>query len=402
LHALAEAGRTPGLVAVHVDHQLHPDSARWGLRAVAEARALGVDCLIETVTTTVAGGVGVEAAARAARYGALEKLLEPGDWLLTGHHLDDQVETLLLNLLRGSGPDGLAAMPEVRRFAAGWLVRPLLDVTRGELAAFASLRKLAWLDDPANAILDFDRNFLRQEILPRLEGRWPDAARRLSRTVERQQEVSSLLAEIGAADLTRIGASGRLDVALLLAMSPARRRNALRKAIRDAGLTMPPRTALLSIDDELLPARDDASPLVQWRGGEARRYRGKVYLGKPLAKPPEQPLNFSGDSLMLPNGLGTLVLEERGERGLGRAIVERGLSVRWRKGGETLRVTHDGPSRALRKLLQEAGVVPWMRDRLPLIYAGEELVAVADRFVAADATASPGLAVRWVDAPPIT
>jgi tRNA(Ile)-lysidine synthase len=402
LHALVEAGRTPGLVAVHVDHQLHPDSATWALRAVDEARLLGVDCVIETVTTAVTAGEGVEAAARAARYAALQKRLEPGDWLLTAHHLDDQVETLLLNMLRGSGPDGLAAMPDVRELAAGWLVRPLLEVSRGELAEYASLHKLAWLDDPANAVLDFDRNFLRQEVLPRLEGRWPDAARRLARTVERQQEVSRLLGEIGADDLERIGAEGRLDVAQLLAMSPARRRNVLRTAIRDAGLTMPPRTALLAIDGELLPARGDASPLVQWRGGEARRYRGNVYLGKPLGKPPEQALDFDGHSAGLPDGLGTLVLEERGEPGLGRDIVGRGLSVRWRQGGETLRVTPDGPTRALRKLLQEAGVVPWMRDRLPLIYAGEELVAVADRFVAAGATGSPGFAVRWIDAPQIT
>ena len=115
---------------MHVDHRLHPDSRAWAEEAVRGAARLGADCRVLTVTPDTGAGRGVEAAAREARYAALAGCLGSGDWLLSGHHQDDQVETLLLNLLRGSGPDGLAAMPESRRFAGGWLVRPLLAVSR--------------------------------------------------------------------------------------------------------------------------------------------------------------------------------------------------------------------------------------------------------------------------------
>ena len=401
LHALAKSRRFTRLLAVHVDHQLHAESAIWAAQAQAEAASFGVDCRVDRVTPEVTAGQGIEAAARVARYAALAERLEPGDWLVTAHHLDDQAETLLLNLLRGSGPDGLAAMPEYRAFAAGWLVRPLLDVSRDELAACAASSDLRWSDDPGNAEIDFDRNYLRHEILPRLALRWPDAARRLARTVERQQEASQLLGEIGADDIAQSGAAGRLQVDVLAALSAPRRRNALRTAIRHAGLPMPPRNALLAIDNELLPAREDGTPLVRWPGGEARRYRGILYLDKPLGEPPDGEFAFSGATLRLPDGLGSLVLEECGEPGIRPELVARGLTVRWRAGGETLRVTPGGPTRALRKLLQEASIVPWMRDRLPLIYAGDDLVAVADRYIAASALASPGTRIRWLDAPAI-
>ena len=326
-------------------------------------------------------------------------MLEPGDWLLSAHHADDQVETLFLNLLRGSGPDGLAAMPDFRPLGEGWLVRPFLSVTRATLADYASRFGLHWIDDPSNAECDFDRNFLRREVLPRLAERWPDSVQRLSRSVERQQDASNLLAEIGAADVVALGQPDCLDVDGLLRLSPARKRNALRAAIRRAGLPAPPRSVLEAIVTDLLPARDDASPLVAWPGGEAPRYRGLLYLVAPLAPAPRDAIAVAGDRLVLPGDLGTLVFEECDGEGLAPDVVADGLVVRWREGGERLRVAADGRTRELRKLLQEAAIVPWMRERLPLVYSNDRLVAVADRFLGAEATAIPGIQIRWIEHP---
>ena len=148
-------GKVP-LYAVHIDHQLQAASGEWAETARSIAAGLGIECRIVRVRPDARSGKGPEGAAREARYAALAELLEPGDWLLSAHHADDQVETLLLNLLRGSGPDGLAAMPESRRLGKGWLVRPFLAVTRAQLAEAAAELELTWIDDPSNAECDFD------------------------------------------------------------------------------------------------------------------------------------------------------------------------------------------------------------------------------------------------------
>ncbi len=387
------------VIAVHIDHQLQAASAQWANHAATAAAAMGVECRVERVAPDTAAGRGLEAAAREARYTAFAALMREGDWLLSAHHLDDQAETLLLNLVRGSGPDGLAAMPAARAFGPGWLVRPLLDEPRHALAAFAADHGLEWIEDPSNAEQDFDRNYLRHSVLPKFEDRWPDAARRLARSIERMREARELLAEVGREDLARLGSPARLDIAGLAALSASRQRNALRAALRACRLPLPSSDVLEAIREDLLPARKDAVPLVAWPGGEARRYRGKLHLMAPLEPSPGAALALESDRLELPGGLGMLTLEPDADAGLDPRVVARGLSVRWRKGGEELRPARGGPTRSLKKLLQEAGIVPWMRERLPLIYAGSELVAVADRFVAAEAQAAPGTAVRWLDHP---
>ena len=183
LHALAAAvadGDVP-LVAIHVRHGLHEDAGKWDAhcRSVAAAFAIGFESV--TVVVDRESGLGLEAAARQSRYEALQQRIQPGDWLLSAHHQDDQAETLLLNLLRGSGMAGMAGIGEMQAFGSGHLLRPLLDVSRADLQTYASSHKLAWLDDPSNADLTFDRNFLRHTILPALTERWPAASSRLAR-----------------------------------------------------------------------------------------------------------------------------------------------------------------------------------------------------------------------------
>lgn len=405
LHALV-AGRgamsVPQL-AVHVDHGLHPDSAHWAEHCRAFAAGLGVEFALRRVNVDTQADGGPEAAARRARYAALRSFLEAGDWLLSAHHQDDQAETLLLNLMRGSGPTGLAGIPPLRRFAAGWLARPLLDTPRAELEAYARGHGLDFVEDPSNLDRRYDRNFLRLEVLPRLELRWPDAAGRIRRSAELARDAAGLLRDLASEDCARLGERpDRLSVEGLLDLPPARRRNLLRYAIGDLGLPVPGAARLESIITDLLAARSDASPLVTWAGGEARRYRDQLYL---LPTAPDGPAAeceaIKGLHVPLAHGLGSLVLEPGADRGLAPDLVARGLELRYRVGGEEIRPYGQAHTRKLKKLLQEAGIVPWMRERLPLLYADGRLVAVADLWLAADAVAEPGTAVRWQNRPAI-
>ena len=391
LNLLAEAwsGR---LVAVHVDHGLDPSSPDWADRCEAEAGRLSVEFQCISVDVDLDRGDGVEAAARHARYAAMAELLLPGDWLLTAHHLDDQLETLLLNLLRGSGPDGLAAMPEYRRFGPGWLLRPLLGEPRAALEEAARSRNLSWIDDPGNVVQHFDRNYLRSRVVPVLRERWPDLDARLDVTIERAREASELLRELAAIDLSALGEAQRLDLGGLRALSLPRRRNAIRQALRELGLPLPPGRVLGTLASEAVEAADDRIPHVAWAGAEARRYRGRLYLMQPLEAAPADEIVVDDGRVVLPAGLGELTVKGGSADSLG---------VAWRKGGERLRLHPDGPSRKLKTLLQEHGIVPWMRNRLPLIYRQGELVAAADCLVARTTGGEPVVDVTWTGHPPL-
>lgn len=400
LHLLVDVADVP-VKAAHVNHRLHPESDDWARFCASAAAALGVEFAATAVEFDPASGKGLEAAAREARYRALEAELETGDWLLSAHHLDDQVETLLLNLLRGSGPDGLAAMPWSRPLGHNWLLRPFLDVPRSALERSARARALRWIDDPSNAEPEQDRNYLRHRVLPVIRERWPDAPTRLEQSVRRSAEAASLLRELAEADLDTLGtpAPGRIALAGLRQLSDARQAYVVRAVVRQLGLPPPPATALEAIRSDLLDARPDAEPVVKWQGAEARRFADTLHLMPTLPPAPENEVPIDTDTAELPAGLGRLRFSGNAASGLSPALVEGGLSVRWRRGGETLRCR--GRSRSLKKLLNEARVLPWMRDRVPLVYAGGQLVAVADLFLADGALASPGLTVRWDGAPAI-
>ncbi len=320
---------------------------------------------------------------------------------MSAHHRNDQAETLLLNLMRGSGPAGMAGIGLLSRFGSGWLLRPLIDVSRAALEGYAAAQELRWLDDPSNEDLRFDRNYLRHAVLPALEQRWAGVSERLARSADLAAEAASMLEELAEIDLQRTGnRATRIDVAGLLALPEPRQRNLLRYAARRAGLPVPGATPLAAVLGDVLPAREDAQPVVEWQGAELRRYRGRLYLLPPRQEPGWQPGQpFAGAPLELGPGMGNLRLVPGAARGLSDAAVERGLVVRLREGGEKFRPFGHIHTKKLKKLLQEKGVVPWMRERLPLIYAGERLVAVADLWVAAEAASEPGTAVRWQDRP---
>lgn len=397
LHALASTrdrhGR--GILAVHVDHGLHPDAALWAEHCRRFAASLDVEFLAEKVSV-VETGSGPEAAAREARYKALARSVGPREWLLSAHHRDDQAETLLINLLRGSGPAGVAGIPRLRRFGRGWLVRPLLDVGRDELEVYARRHDIEWIDDPANDADRYDRNFLRHEVLPLLERRWPNAAARLARSADLARDAEGLLDGLAAADLEAAGGDPeRLDIAALAGLSRRRCRNLLRHAVREAGLPPAPAARIESVLDDLVPARADAEPSVRWAGAEARRFRGRVHL---LPAPPEPGFDgcrLGSEPVRLGAGLGELVLLPGPGNGLSADIAESGLTLRLRRGGEKIRPAGDSATRTLKNLYREAAILPWMRDAIPLVFAGDELVAVADLWLAAGAASTDGRPIVW-------
>ena len=406
LHALVN-GETDGrknILAVHVDHGLHDAAAQWRRHCQGIADELGVVCETRSVEVSLRSGCGPEAAAREARYAVLRELVRPGDCVLSAHHREDQAETVLLNLLRGSGPAGVAAIAARQDFGGGFLLRPLLDVPRAELEAYATQQGLRWVEDPSNTDNRFDRNYLRNEIIPRLQTRWPAATASLARSAELAREANELLNALADIDLAVHRAPARLSVPALLDLSEDRQRNLLRRAVSRCALPAAPATRLRQVVNELLPAKTDAQPLVSWRGVEVRRYRDTLYI-LPAVPPGElgtgQQLIPDGEGITLGAGLGTLRFVAKGTRGIAPEIAAPGLSVRYRHGGEEIRPAGHKVTRKLKKLLQEEGVLPWMRDRLPLLYAGERLVAVADLWVADECTAENGLTIDWQDRPPL-
>lgn len=408
LHALARlrARLDGGLRAIHVNHHLHPQSDAWQAhcRRICAALEIPIEC--REVTIAPAAGESLEAVARARRYAAYRELLGAGDLLLLAHHQDDQLETFLLQALRGAGLRGLASMPAIAALGRGRLARPLLGYTRVQLHAWARAENLEWLEDPSNSDAHFDRNYLRRQVIPQLRARWPAAAETVSRSARHCGEALELLAVQAADDLQHCAQSDFESLALapLLSLGVPRSKNVLRYWLERLGLPPPSAGKLEQVFAELLAARADRSPCVTWKGAELRRYRGRLYAMPPLpAVPSGERRLYPGVELSLGETAGTLSLQTtRGEGLRLAACPEDGFRVRFRSGGEVCRPAGRAHRRPLKKWLQDYGVLPWMRARLPLIYAGEELAAVAGLFVCAPFMAGklePGLRIHWRNHP---
>jgi len=406
LHALScmRERHPAATTAIHVDHGLHAESRNWEIHCRQFAGQLGISYISERVSVDDDLQSGPEAAARQARYALLQTLVREGDCLLSAHHEEDQAETLLLNLMRGSGPAGLAGIGAAQLFGEGRLLRPLLGVSAEAIRDYAKHHDLGWIEDPSNADTRFDRNFLRQEIVPRLASRWPGVAASLKQSADLASEASTLLRDLADIDLAAAsGSPERLDLEVLRALSLQRQRNLLRRAISLCGLPPPPATRLYQAVDELIPARQDAQPRVAWPGAELRRYRNNLYIMPGVPDLPGEPLQVLRPeaSLDLGPGMGQLVLNPDVDGGINPELASAGLRVRYRQGGEEIRLAGHGCTHKLKKLLQQEGIVPWMRSRLPLLYSGGNLVAVADLWIAAECSHEAGYGVCWRDRSPL-
>ena len=379
------------LRAVHIAHGLQAAAANWPAHCAQVAKQLGIACHTIAVQVKLGPRVSLEAAARDARYQALADAMQPNDILLTGHHLDDQAETLLLALKRGAGVAGLAAMPKQKPFGPGQQWRPLLTCSRQSLEAYAERHQLSWVEDPSNNDNAFDRNFLRNRILPALLAQWPSFNETLSRSAELCAEQMHLAQEVAAQDLpTLVNAQSGLMITGLQALSPARCSNVLRHWLQ-LHHVHPSRSQLQAIWQEVAQARTDATPEV--RLGESRvcRYQGALYVVMSMVEP--QPLAGLIVEQWQACGAGLLRLSAVSQGADLRAELEPDqLQIAFQVPGLRAQPAGRAGSRPLKKLWQEYGVPPWQRAHIPLLMHGDSLVAALGLFVCQEYSPSPAAA----------
>jgi len=402
LHAMAALRDQLGIPvrAIHLHHGLQQQADQWQLHCETTCAELNVPLLVEQLGLQPAPGESIEAAAREARYAAIARHLQPGEMLLTAQHRDDQAETLLLQLLRGAGVEGLSGMPPCRKWHAGWQARPLLAFSREDLNAYALDHALNWVEDPSNQDQRFDRNYLRHTVMPALQARWPSASQTLARSASHIAAAAQLVRDTADMDLESCQAGhGGLSVSALLGLPTARRFGAMRAWLRGHGLPVPERARLLEIDRSVLAASPGASPEVAWAGMVVRRYRDQLWLvSAHVTEHSQEPIAWPDQpSLWLPDG--SRLTREAAEEGLPAHLWGQGrVEVRWRSEDFRCRPRGRQGSRTFKKLCQELGVPPWQRDQLPLVYVEDRPVAVADYCLCGDLSAIPGetcYRLRW-------
>lgn len=379
LHAAAKLPDAK-IRAVHIHHGLHPYADRWTQHCIDFCRDLNIDLTIIKVDVDKASGTGTEAAARHARYDAIANHIQDDEILLTAHHMQDQAETVLLRLLRGSGSQGLAAMRAMTSAHGFRQFRPLLSVPKSMLQDYAESEKLKWIEDPSNAKIDFDRNYLRHEIMPLIERRWPQASTNFFKNAELLAEEHQCLFEQSKIFLSQVQGIDKytLSVSALMQYSRAWRAQILRAWTQSLDTPPLPSNVLQEIEQSLLTARPDATALVQWSGTEITRWRDCLYLSKVQA---DMPADWEcewngGNEFVLPNGdrwflesidLGLDITEAMRKHFAGP------LAVRLRQGGEQILLANRTHRTHLKNRLQELGIPPWERRRAPVFftYAGE-------------------------------
>jgi tRNA(Ile)-lysidine synthase len=373
LHLLANTEHLPPLSAIHVHHGLQAVADAWPAHCQSMCDALGVP--LRVMRVQVRPGASLERAARDARYQVFAEVTGAGEVLLTGQHRDDQAETLLFRLLRGAGVRGLSAMPAHRPLAGGHLVRPLLEVSRAELQAYASEHQLTWIEDPSNTDPRFSRNYLRHRVFPVLTERWPQAVSSLARAAEHLGEAQGLLDELAQLDLRAADQPSAfpwlplpsLALAPLRELSDARQRNTLRHWLTP--LTRLPDSDHWASWHSLRDAKGDAQPLWHLADGELHRCGERIWWL------PTAWSEFSDASVSWPDPQIPLELPGNGRLRLIGTAPDGPLVIRYRQGGEVIEVPGRG-RRDVKRLLNECGLPGFVRGRLPLLYRGEQLLGI--------------------------
>ena len=392
------------LRAVHVDHGMQAAAPAFREACAALCANLLVPLTVLSLVVQAPRGASIEAAARDARYAALAAELKAGECLLTAHHSADQAETLLLQALRGAGLKGMSAMPLCRRLGQGWHLRPVLHTPQHELLGLGAHLNGASTPDPMNDDVRFDRSYLRRQVWPLIEARWPAAGATLARAARHAGEAQELSEVWAAAQVSKLRDGDALSVSGLRVLVPQARVNALRFWLTEAGVDAPPAARLTEALRQMLDAQSDHLPAVVWGNHAMRRYRQRIFLtpahpprlqGRlPWSRSSTEPLDLGPD-------LGALRWVAQAG-GLDSARLGEILTVRRRAGGETLKPAAAARTQSVQHLYQSQGVLPWMRDALPLLYAGEALVAVGDLWLDARfraAAGAPGIAIVWERAP---
>jgi tRNA(Ile)-lysidine synthase len=378
------------LSALHVHHGISPHADDWATFCERRCAAYNISFHLEHVDIAPLREQGIEAAARQLRHAAYAR--HQRDFLALAHHADDQAETLLLQLLRGTGVRGASAMPMLTRRTTQW-VRPLLACTRAEIVAYAKAHHLPWIEDESNADDRYPRNFLRHQVLPVLAQKFPAYRSTLSRSAQHFSEASTLLDELAQQDAITAIQDDRLKVAELRRLSAARAKNLTRYFLQSRGAPMPQTVQLDDMAQQLCGARDDAAVCVAYGGWQVRRYQNDVYalpalpdFDKHIQLPNQDlaPLEWSALGMQLD------FVRTQGEGISLDKLRSAPVTLRVRQGGEAMRPHVHAAKRTLKNLLQEHQMPPWLRDRLPLLYCGEELVCVLGVAIAAGFQAEAG------------
>jgi tRNA(Ile)-lysidine synthase len=385
------------LCALHVHHGLSPNADKWADFCSQTCKAAKVPLQVERVKVDQKAGLGIEAAARQARYQVL--LESEADFIVLAHHQDDQAETLQLQLLRGAGVKGLSAMAafDTKRR----LLRPLLDVSRAEIETYASDAKLKWVEDESNQDIQYDRNFIRHELTPLLAQRFPSFQTALARSASHMAEASGLLDDLALLDAETCMQDARLNLLELIKLSEARAKNLVRWWLAGLGFSLPSKERLDEILQQLLHAKADATIklVIDGENASLRRYQGFAFI-ETVAELAPIAMIWQGESeLSLPDGSKLLFERKLGEGlALDRLGVHK-LRIAHRKGGERFKPDLNRPTRTLKHLLQEANMPPWLRDRLPLIYFDDALAVVPNIGVSCLMQATEkelGLVISWI------
>lgn len=387
LELLRQVCRAQGLAlrVLHVNHGLSPNADAWERFCRVHCRRRSVP--FEAVRVRVqGGGANLEAQARVARYGAFAA--SGAGVLALAHQRDDQAETVLLRLLRGAGVQGLGAMAAARPLehqvsaaalehdASRLLIRPLLGVGRDEILAYARRKRLRWIEDESNADERHARNFLRARVIPLLETRFPGARSTLARASAHLAEAAELLEQLAALDGADAVVDGRVSVARLVTLGPARAGNVLRRYLAAHGIAPPSTARTREMLRQLCGGRGDAQPEIRLGHMNLRRFRDWIAL---VAAVPDgsavEAVAWNGQArLRLPWGGELRAVATRGAGVSAARLADRPVSVRLRRGGERMRLESARPTRTLKNLMQEADIAPWLRGRMPLVYCADELV----------------------------
>lgn len=387
------------LTAVYVHHGLQPQAEVWAQHCQYTAHALSVDFKMLRVNAMPQLGESPEEAARNARYTALKDLIEPNCALLVAQHREDQLETVLLQLFRGGGLRGLSGMPESMAFGLGVMLRPLLNAAKQDIMDYAHTHKLRWIEDPSNAHSDYDRNFLRNDIVPLLKQRWPALDKTVSRSAAHCASAENMLGHIAQTWFLTVFNTddNTLSLQRLLTFETAQHAHIIRAWFQHLGLKMPAQGFVTRILVEVVGARQDSEPLLTGQGVSIRRYRDKLYCLKQT-----QPAVLV--DMRWPKGAVSVFMANK--QRLSCVPTANGLAeekwlnatvvIKFRGGGEKIALSKREGRHALKNLFQEAGIPPWQRAAIPLVYLDDKLAAVGDKWISAEFYTENEAALRLV------
>ena len=387
--------------AIHINHNLVKDSQSWADFCKKTCDQIQIQIDIHSVKVNTTEGFGIEAAARKARYQKLRRSIQEGEWLMTAHHQDDQLETILLRMARGTGIEGLQGIQKQFNFGRGSILRPLLGVSKSEILGYAREKKLVWVVDTSNQETYFDRNYLRLKVIPKLKERWPSFSSSVSRLSDISTQTSILLKELAEQDLGFNYPIQNLDIEIFKNKSIGRVINIIRFLILKNEMSVPSMKVLNSGVNTLLNPKS-VNPSMVWDNYCIKRYLDKLYFLQLSELQPQQGnqlINWPIDeTLKLDENGSTLVAVMVKGQGLSLKKCDKNLDVQFRKGGESIRPVGHKITKKLKKLFQEDHIFPWVRDKIPLLYKKNELIGVGDLWFNQNYIASAeedGFLVNW-------